>query len=73
MKIICLPLLLNFSGYGISDTKKVYISQTRCRIIPNEHVGAQGCPQVIAHSDCAIYSNMLHYLIFQNYCRITVI
>ncbi len=40
MKIICLPLLLNFSGYGISDTKKIYISETRCRIIPNKHVGA---------------------------------
>ena len=32
----------------------------------------QGCPQAIAHSDWAIYSNELHYLLFQNYCRITV-
>ena len=24
----------------------------------------KGCPQVIAHSDCAIYSNKLHYLLF---------
>ncbi len=31
----------------------------------------QGCPQAIAHSDCAIYSNKLRYLLFQNHCRIT--
>ncbi len=35
--------------------------------------GPQGCPQAIAHSDCAIYSNKVRYLLFQNYCRITVI
>ncbi len=33
----------------------------------------QGCLQAIAHSDCAIYSNMMCYLLFQNYCRIVVI
>ncbi len=31
--------------------------------------GKQGCPQAIAHSDCAIYSNKLRYLLFQSYCR----
>ena len=33
----------------------------------------QGCPQAIAHSDCAFYSNKLRYLLLQNYCRITAI
>ncbi len=33
----------------------------------------KGCPQAIAHSDCAIYSYKLRYLLFRNYCRITVI
>ena len=35
----------------------------------------QGCPQAIAHSNCAIYSNKMRYLLFQNYfqnyCRIS--
>ncbi len=34
--------------------------------------GFQGCPQAIAHSDWSIYSDNLGYLLFQNYCRITV-
>ena len=34
---------------------------------------SQGYPQAIAPSDCAIYSSKLRYLLFQNYCRITVI
>ena len=38
-----------------------------------EFLEKQGCPQAIVHSDCAIYSNKLCYLHFQNYCRITVI
>ncbi len=33
----------------------------------------QGCSQSIAHIDCAIYSNKLRHLLFQNYCGITVI
>ena len=36
-------------------------------------VQTQGCPQVIAHSNCAINSNKLRYLLFQNYWRIIVI
>ncbi len=33
----------------------------------------QGCPQAIAHSDCAFFSNRLRFLLSGNYCRITAI